>query len=114
MMNVNNKEKMSKDCSCCETQREDMMATMMASMLTSAALAALIAGDDMPDASPMDLLSKKDCKRMDAYLEKHYGPLREFIDENYVALLMSLAQYEKVDFDARIKAHIVHNITSGE
>lgn len=114
--NINNKEKIAKDCCCsCDSHKNDeardLMDLMLGGMLASAALQALIDEvDDMPDAAPLDLLSKSDYKRMDVYLEKHYGPLRKFIDENYVALLMTLSQYEKVDIDAKIKAHIVHNI----
>ena len=110
-MNINKEKCCRKEC-CGESMIEKMLSGMMA----SAAIAAIVdeITGDLPDASPMDLLTKRDYQRMDNYLEKNYGPLREFIDENYVALLMSLAQYEKVDFDARIKAHIVHNITCGE
>lgn len=79
-------------------------------MIESAINAAKQLADDLPDAAPLDLLSKHAYQRMDAYLEKHYGPLREFIDENYVALLIALSQYEDVDMEARISAHIVHNI----
>lgn len=104
------------NCYCKECCHDSMIDKMLAGMLASAAIAAMVdeVTEDLPDASPMDLLTKKDYQRMDAYLEKHYGPLREFIDENYVALLMALQQYEKVDFDKRIKAHIVHNIKCGE
>lgn len=112
--NINSKEIKNRDCCCNSCKKEvtpDIMDMMLSGMLAGVALQALIDGlDDMPDAAPLDLLSKSDYKRMDAYLEKHYGPLRKYIDENYVALLMTLAQYEKIDFDAKIKAHIVHNI----
>lgn len=114
MENMNNMNK--ENCCCKERCGESMIEKMLAGMMASAAVAAMVdeITGDMPDASPMDLLTKRDYQRMDTYLEKHYGPLREFIDENYVALLMALQQYEKVDFDARIKAHIVHNITTAE
>lgn len=114
--NINNKEKTNKGCcnscdSCKKEAAPDIMDIMLGGLLTGVAIQALMDElDDMPDAAPLDLLSKSDYKRMDAYLEKHYGPLREFIDENYVALLMTLSQYEKVDIEAKIKAHIVHNI----
>lgn len=108
-MNNMNKENCCKECC-------SMIDTMLSEMHAKAAIAALVDEivGDMPDASPMDLLSKNDYQRMDRYLEKNYGPLRQLIDENYVALLICLQEYEKVDFDARIKAHIVHNITSAK
>lgn len=115
-INNKNMDKESKGCckscdSCKKDDTPDIMGMMLSGVLAGVALQALIEElEDMPDAAPLDLLSKSDYQRMDAYLEKHYGALREFIDENYVALLMTLAQYEKVDFDAKIKAHIVHNI----
>lgn len=113
--NINKADKEKDRCKCCDSRKKeaapDIMDMMLSGLLAGVALQALIDEvEDMPDAAPLDLLSKSDYERMDAYLEKHYGTLREYIDENYVALLMTLAQYEKVDFDAKIKAHIVHNI----
>lgn len=65
-----------------------------------------------PKASPLDLLSKSDYAKIDRYLDSNFGPFREYIDENYVALLFAIADYEEVDFYERIKAHIVANIAA--
>lgn len=98
-------------CGCCKNaDKDNLMASMMSEMLAAAAVAALLA-DDMPDASPMDLLSKNDYEQMDKYLNENYGPLRMYIDDNYVALLMALSEYEDIDMGEKIKAHLIHNLT---
>lgn len=116
--NINNENNKCKDCGCgCKMEEiPSVIDILLSGMLADVAIRGFVEAmtDDMPEAAPLDLLSKSDYKRMDRYLEKNYGPLRQLIDENYVALLMCLQQYEKVDFDARIKAHIVHNITSAK
>lgn len=106
--NMNNNNK--KDFNINTEHEDSMIAKMLAGAMPAAALDSLIEMVDMPEASPMDLLSISDYQRMDKYLDRHFGPLREFIDENYVALLMAISAYEKVDFYAKIKAHLVHNL----
>ena len=34
----------------------------------------------------------------------------EYIDDEYVALLIALSQYERIDIDAKVKEHIAKNI----
>lgn len=108
------KENSCKGCGCCEKhdENESMMAKMLTGAMAVMALEALLDEADMPDASPMDLLSPSDYKKMDRYLDVHFGPFREAIDENYVALLLALSEYEKVDIGAKIKAHLIHNLTN--
>ena len=64
---------------------------------------------DKPSA--MDLLSPSERAQMSTGLNA-YGCLRKYIDDEYVALLIALSQYEKVDFDTKIKLHIANNIKS--
>ena len=112
MKNINN-EKECCGCGCCNRDENvSMMDKMLAGAMAAVALDALLGDADMPDASPMDLLSPSDYKKMDQYLDKHFGPFRECIDENYVALLMALSEYEEVDMGAKIKAHLLHNLTN--
>lgn len=112
MKNINN-EKECCGCGCCNTKEGDsMMAKMLAGAMAAMTLEALLDDADMPDASPMDLLSPSDYQKMDRYLDVHFGPFREYIDENYVALLIALSEYEKVDIGAKIKAHLVHNLAN--
>lgn len=66
---------------------------------------------DLPEASPLDLLSRADCARMDEYLSTTFAPFRKYIDPNYVALLIALSEYEEVDITAKIREHILHNAT---
>lgn len=114
--NINNENNKCKDCGCgCKTEGSpSLIDILLSGMLADVAIRGFVEAmtEDMPEAAPLDLLSKSDYQRMDTYLEK-YGPLREYIDENYVALLIALSQYEKVDFDAKIKLHIANNIKSG-
>ena len=65
------------------------------------------APEDKPSA--MDLLSKSERTQMAACLSA-YGCLREYIDDEYVALLIALSQYERIDIDAKVKEHIAKNI----
>lgn len=112
MKNINN-EKECCGCGCCNTKEGgSMIDIMLAGAMAALALEAILGEDDMPNASPMDLLSPSDYKQMDAYLEKYFGPFRPYIDENYVALLIALSEYEDIDMGEKIKAHLIHNLTN--
>lgn len=108
------KENGCKGCGCCKKhdENESMMVKMLAGAITAVALEVLLDEADMPDAAPVDLLSPSDYEKMDRYLDVHFGPFREYIDENYVALLLALSEYEEVDIGAKIKAHLIHNVTN--
>lgn len=67
--------------------------------------------EKLPEASPLDLLSAEEYERMDAWLDKRYGPLRDYIDENYVALLLNLMEYEDINLEKKIFEHISNNIS---
>lgn len=112
MKNINS-EKECCGCGCCNTKEDgSIMDMMLSGAMAMLALESVLGDADMPDASPMDLLSPSDYKKMDHYLDKHFGPFRECIDENYVALLMALSEFEEVDMGAKIKAHLLHNLTN--
>lgn len=69
--------------------------------------------DKAPNAAPLDLLTRSQLAEMDAFLDRNYGAMRQFIDEHYVALLFAMREYEVIsdnELRSKITAHLVHNI----
>lgn len=65
--------------------------------------------EQMPDACPLDLLTDDEAEQLQEIIDS-YGALSDIIDPHYVALLIALSQYERIDIDAKIKEHIAKRI----
>lgn len=88
-----------------QTQQDDMHAAFISTVIDAAKLASIALERDLPNAAPVDLLTKAQYAELTEIINS-YGIYKCYIDENYVALLIAMSQYEKIDIKSKIHEHI--------